>query len=306
MEQKPGEYARIVVSREEYEQFKSQQARISELEQQVTALREALRLAQHKRFGASSEKTVDDGSQQLSFLFNEAEVIADQEAAQDKQETLVAAHKRHKKHEYTLDNLPDGVATEVVEHRVPQEELECPICGETMQEIGKEVVRKLKIIPAQVIVVEHRYYAYACRNCDQNDIETPVTTAEREKSVIRGSFATAEALAHIMVQKFVMGSPLYRQEQEMKRQGIPLSRQTIFANDIAPARLKHFHRRVFQDISIAYDRFGRSGSQRDLHSFQDQCCPYRGKSIHGGRSSHDHIRQTMLKAHMLAQIVDDP
>lgn len=104
MEQKPGEYARIVVSREEYEQFKSQQARISELEQQVTALREALRLAQHKRFGASSEKTVDDGSQQLSFLFNEAEVIADQEAAQDKQETLVAAHKRHKKHEYTLDN----------------------------------------------------------------------------------------------------------------------------------------------------------------------------------------------------------
>lgn len=103
MEQKPGEYARIVVSREEYEQFKSQQARISELEQQVTALREALRLAQHKRFGASSEKTVDDGSQQLSFLFNEAEVIADQEAAQDKQETLVAAHKRHKKHEYTLD-----------------------------------------------------------------------------------------------------------------------------------------------------------------------------------------------------------
>ena len=56
-----------------------------------------------------------------------------------------------------VDNLPEGVTTEVVEHRVPQDELECPICGETMQEIGKEVVRKLKIIPAQVVVVEHRY-----------------------------------------------------------------------------------------------------------------------------------------------------
>ena len=224
MAQKPEEHAADMVSREEYEQLKSRNA---ELEQQVNALTEALRLAQHKRFGASSEKTVDDGSQQLSFLFNEAEAIADHEAAQDKQETLVAAHKRHKKHEYTLDNLPEGVATEVIEHRVPQKELECPICGETMQEIGKEVVRKLKIIPAQVVVVEHRYYAYACRNCDQNDIETPVTTTEREKSVIRGSFATAEAIAHIMVQKFVMGSPLYRQEQELKRQGIPLSRQTM-------------------------------------------------------------------------------
>ena len=142
MVQKPKEHTADMVSREEYEQLKSRNA---ELEQQVSALTEALRLAQHKRFGASSEKTVDDGSQQLSFLFNEAEVIADHEAAQDKQETLVAAHKRHKKHEYTLDNLPEGVATEIVEHRVPQEELKCPICGETMQEIGKEVLRKKMI-----------------------------------------------------------------------------------------------------------------------------------------------------------------
>lgn len=224
MAKKPGEHAKIVVSREEYEHLKSRNA---ELEQQVNALQEALRLAQHKRFGASSEKTVDDDSQQLSFLFNEAEVIADLEAAEDAKETVVAAHKRRKKHDYTLDHLPEGVATEIVEHRVPQEELEFPICGETMQEIGKEVVRKLKIIPAQVVVVEHRYYAYACRNCDRNDIETPVTTADRNQTVIRGSFATAEAIAHIMVQKFVMGAPLYRQEQELKRQGIPLSRQTM-------------------------------------------------------------------------------
>lgn len=129
-----------MVSREEYEQLQADlnasQSKVSELEQQVNALTEALRLAQHKRFGASSEKTVDDGSQQLSFLFNEAEVISDHEAAQDKQETLVAAHKRHKKHEYTLDNLPEGVATEVVEHHVPQEELECPICGETIPSTG--------------------------------------------------------------------------------------------------------------------------------------------------------------------------
>ncbi|MGN0779151.1 MAG: transposase, partial [Aristaeellaceae bacterium] len=102
MEQKPENHTADVVSRKEYEQLQAElnasQGKVAELEQQVTALREALRLAQHKRFGASSEKTVDDGSQQLSFLFNEAEVIADQEAAQDKQETLVAAHKRHKKH----------------------------------------------------------------------------------------------------------------------------------------------------------------------------------------------------------------
>jgi len=45
--------------------------------------------------------------------------------------------------------------------------------------------------------------------------------------VIKGSFASSKAIAQIMTQKFVMGSPLYRQEQELKRQGIPLSRQTM-------------------------------------------------------------------------------
>ena len=50
---------------------------------------------------------------------------------------------------------------------------------------------------------------------------------EKASPVISGSYASAEAIAHIMVQKFVMGSPLYRQEQEWKRQGVKFSRQTM-------------------------------------------------------------------------------
>lgn len=68
---------------------------------------------------------------------------------------------------------------------------------------------------------------YACQRCKEQEVTTPVVKTPREKSVIPGSFATPEAIAHIMVQKFVMGSPLYRQEQELKRMGIALSRQTM-------------------------------------------------------------------------------
>ena len=50
---------------------------------------------------------------------------------------------------------------------------------------------------------------------------------EKASPVISDSYASAEAIAHIMVQKFVMGSPLYRQEQEWKRQGVKFSRQTM-------------------------------------------------------------------------------
>ena len=59
----------VTISRAEYE---AQQERIAELEQQVSVLMEALRLARHKRFGASSEKTDESVMEQLSFLFNEA------------------------------------------------------------------------------------------------------------------------------------------------------------------------------------------------------------------------------------------
>lgn len=45
--------------------------------------------------------------------------------------------------------------------------------------------------------------------------------------VIKGGFASPDAIAHIATQKFMMASPLYRQEQEWKLSGILLSRQTM-------------------------------------------------------------------------------
>ena len=45
--------------------------------------------------------------------------------------------------------------------------------------------------------------------------------------VIKGSFASPESIAYAAYQKFVMGVPLYRQEQDWLRQGIELSRQTM-------------------------------------------------------------------------------
>ena len=219
----------VTISRAEYEEFQAQRKKISELESRVDVLLEALRLARHKQFGASSEKSEETLTEQLSFLFNEAEVFAEAKA-EDENVTVVSAHKRHKKHEYTLDNIPEGIPVEQVEHRLEGEDLVCPQCGDTMTEIGKEVVRTLEIIPAQTIVHEDIYYTYACKKCSENadeGCETPVVKAPREKNIIPGSFATPEAVAHIMTQKFVTGSPLYRQEQEINRKGIKLSRQTM-------------------------------------------------------------------------------
>ena len=121
----------VTISRAEYEklpgqgqQLLTQNERISHLENQVELLMEALRLARHKQFGASSEKSEDTLMEQLSFLFNEAEVFSAAEKEAEENVTVVAAHKRHKKHEYSLDNIPDGIPTKQVEHRLEGEDLD--------------------------------------------------------------------------------------------------------------------------------------------------------------------------------------
>ena len=102
----------VTISCAEYEQF---QMRISSLEKQVELLTEALRLSRQKRFGASSEQASEDVMDQMSLLFNEAEVYVDQAVKEHDGSVTVAAHKRHKKHEYTLNHLPENVPVEVVD-----------------------------------------------------------------------------------------------------------------------------------------------------------------------------------------------
>jgi hypothetical protein len=57
--------------------------------------------------------------------------------------------------------------------------------------------------------------------------QTPIIKAPIPKPVIKGSFASPEFVAYAAHQKFAMGVPLYRQEQEWRRQGVELSRQTM-------------------------------------------------------------------------------
>jgi transposase len=93
--------------------------------------------------------------------------------------------------------------------------------------IGKNERETLKLIPAKAVIERHIQYVYGCRDCEKNACSVPIVKASTDMPLIKGSIATAEAVAHIMTQKFVMGIPLYRQEQEWNRNGIPLSRQTM-------------------------------------------------------------------------------
>ncbi len=204
----------VTISRAEYEELKSRNE----------WLMEQLRLVRKKQFGASSEQTTGETLEYLGCLFNEAEAYTVPRGMA--KTTQVAAYTR-KKSGSVKDVVPENIPVEVVEHRLPEEERECPQCGGTMREIGSEVRETLVLIPAKAVLRRDVYYTYACERCQKNDITTPIAKAPKEPAVIPGGFASPEAIAHIMTQKFVMAAPLYRQEQEWARQGLKLSRQTM-------------------------------------------------------------------------------
>ena len=85
----------------------------------------------------------------------------------------------------------------------------------------------LTMEPARFWIQEDVYYTYACKQCESETGEGNLRKTPKKPTFCPGSFASPEAVAHIMTQKFVMYSPLYRLEQEFQRQGLKLSRQTM-------------------------------------------------------------------------------
>ncbi len=221
-----GKEEQISISRAEYDALLVAQKENAELNQKLDYLMEQLRLMKKKVFGTSSEQATKELVGQLSLLFNEAEAWSPREE-EPTESTAVSAHTRQKRSSDLDEVLPEGVAVEVVEHSIPEEERVCAACGTVMERIGKEIRRTLVLHPATATIREDVYYTYACQKCKVEALETPILKTEKIPPVISGSYASPEAIAHIMVQKFVMASPLYRQGQELNRAGIQLSRQTM-------------------------------------------------------------------------------
>jgi len=193
---------------------------VAELSALVEHFKELFKLAQHKRFAASSEKS-GPCAEQLT-LFDSAQPPLTEEP---KTEEISYTRKKRSvgKREADLSALP----LEVIEYDIPEEDRKCPQCADIMEGIGMDTRREIKIIPPKVIHVQHCRKVYKCANCDKNADKTPIIKAESPKPIIKGSIASASAVAYIMSQKYLMHLPLYRLEQDFKRQGVFINRQNM-------------------------------------------------------------------------------
>lgn len=175
--------------------------KIESLDQQVSALK-------RNRFGHRSEKQKKSKSSSSS---------SPEEASQSKTHSK-GANQNHPGRQ----PLPDHLERIPVEHDLKAEEKVCSECNALLSRIKNLVTEQLDIIPAQVIVKQHVRARYACRKC-----YGIIKTADMPAQPIDKGRASAELLAHLIVEKFDYYLPCYRLERWFEREGVPISRSTI-------------------------------------------------------------------------------
>lgn len=210
-ERSPQDWATLVARQEQH---------IAMLTAKVEWYEGQLRLAAQRRFGASQERS---DARQLA-LFNEAEATATPALAPA---TETITYERKKKTPGQRDAQLAHLPVERRTYELPEAERSCEVCANPLHVMSTAVRRELEVIPTQVKVIEHVQHVYSCRVCERTALTTPIKTAPMPRPVYPGSLASPSLLADVLHQKFTEGLPLYRQEQEWARLGVPLSRQTL-------------------------------------------------------------------------------
>lgn len=105
----------------------------------------------------------------------------------------------------------------------------CPVCGCEMKTVGMKRHYRIHRIPARYRLEEVLRETVACPNkCTDENGKAIIRTAEPdEPALIDKSVATSSMVAGIAYDKFVMGTPAYRQEKHLSLTGLPISRQTM-------------------------------------------------------------------------------
>ena len=234
---------------------------VQEKDAAIAKLTEELSYLRKKLFGASSEKRPDIDPNQLSLFDVQkgTEIpVADIEEAE---ETVVRGHTRQRKKKPTLEEQFAGAAVNrVAVDSLTDEEKKCPVCGAEMVSIGTEVIRReVEFIPAKYEVTEYLAVTYECPQCKQTEEPQFIKDEGCPPALIEKSYATPSLVADILKNKFVLGLPFYRQEQDLKRAGIRITRASMAAWTILVFQLyfqwvvQFFHRELLKRQFLMMD-----------------------------------------------------
>ena len=216
------------MSRTELETYaKNLQTEVDSITAKLNWYEEQYKLSRERRYGKSSEADFA-GQMDLSdfMLFNEAEALREPmnfEATPVELTTEETPQKGKGKRNKKVTSLPVTTST----YELTEEEAVCPDCGEQLHEMKTVERVEIEVIPAKVQVHKYVSKVYACRNCEKHGGAKIITAPGAPAPVIPKSIASSSLIADAISKKYVDATPFYRQEQNYKRQSVPVTRNNM-------------------------------------------------------------------------------
>ncbi len=98
---------------------------------------------------------------------------------------------------------------------------QCPGCQGELTHIGDDVSEMLDVVPASYRVIRIVRPKFSCQHCDT------LVQGQAPERVIKKGLASAALLTQVIVDKYLDHQPLYRQAEQMEREGIDVERSTL-------------------------------------------------------------------------------
>jgi transposase len=219
------ENQRLKALEEALQQAKSELAQKSE---RTVLLEEELRWLKAQYYGRSIQKSdLSEGSPDQQMLFNEAEVLAAIEAAEQahrERTTGVEAHERKRAPDSGRKAIAAHFPRIEIEHDLPAESKMCTQCAvpHELTRMGQEIRECYRFTPPKISVERHVRPTYVCAVRHEAPITAPAPPV-----ILPKSLASASLLAHVVKSKFDLGLPIYRVSQDLTRYGVKLGAGTL-------------------------------------------------------------------------------
>jgi transposase len=191
-------------------------------------LEEEVRWLKAQYWGRSTQSS--DAAEQnpdQGMLFNEAEVLAAIEAADEahrQRTTKIEAHERKRSADAHRKAIPDHFPRIEIPHDLPADQKMCKRCAvpHPLTRIGQEIRECYRFEPPKISVEKHIRPTYVCEERHDAPITAPAPPV-----ILPKSMASPSLLAHVANSKFNLGLPLYRVSQDLNRYRMDLSPGTL-------------------------------------------------------------------------------
>ena len=193
----------------------------------IKVLEERLRLDRIARYGRRSETLSD---LQLQLLDLEPGVSSEEVEAESEREPLQAQAAQDKSGSKPRRKHPGRQELPAHLERVEQivactpEQCHCGKCGKQNTVIGYEETEVLDVRPAEYFVRVIKREKRACRNCEQQGVQT----ASVPERIVAKSVLSDQMIIEALVGKYCASLPLYRQQSIIKRDaGVQIALSTL-------------------------------------------------------------------------------